>query len=226
LSEPQEMRYGVASLNAPYTPRDVQSLDDELTSPYPDQKFSMLESSKSAQMIDHAQMKFEMNVINSKPETWKGQERWQGRFNEEARVVNMLHAFDFMEKLEDVGVSAKVEWSPGARLWLNDRGRVGRIGITARYWSREKREFCQEVVTSLHYPGPSPEYSVMRFSRYNVPTREKYRGWRTALLVLIHLEIVTERQAELAFGPATGPASEFYLQQLYEFRQEHMGVKQ
>ena len=83
----------------------------------------------------------------------------------------------------------------------------------------------EKTVTSLQYPY-SQEWSVMRFDQYNVPKKEKYRGWRTALLVLILADVITEKEAHRAFGAGRGPASEFYQMQLQTHRNVRMGLTQ
>jgi len=52
-----------------------------------------------------------------------------------------------------------------------------------------------------------------------VPTFEKYRGWRTAVLRLIQEGLVTEEEVDRAFGPvAQNEASKLYMEQIEEFR--------
>jgi hypothetical protein len=75
-----------------------------------------------------------------------------------------------------------------------------------------------QYITYLQYPK-GPEWSLMRFDEFNVPTSERYRGWRTALLRLIEEEVVTEEEVNRAFDePVVNEASELYFQQLIEFR--------
>lgn len=66
--------------------------------------------------------------------------------------------------------------------------------------------------------GLMPEYSILRFDDYGVPTNERRRGWRTCLLQLIIKGILTERQANEIFGEASGPASGRFLSTLYAYR--------
>lgn len=165
---------------------------------------------------------------------WQGQQRWQGRENEEMRMVRIMHPHTFIEKLQRAGIKALVhdpfEWfreqnidpqfwpRPEARLWLNSFVKLGRVGVTAVIKGQPT------TVTTLQYPY-GPEYSIMRFDQYNVPTNEKYRGWRTALLSLILRGVLTEEEAEKAFGPALGPASEFYREQLFHHRSIRYGLR-
>lgn len=169
---------------------------------------------------------------------WKGQERWQGRENIERRVVNIMHPHDVMRKLQRAGVDARIEApvyyvtmaddktgrpvqvkKPRAvgRIWLGDEAVQGRIGIFG--WVKGQ----VKLLTSLQYPC-GPEWSLMYFNEWNVPTTEQYRGWRTALLQLILKDIITEEEVNRAFGPVVlNPASELYRQQLQSHRARRRG---
>ena len=63
----------------------------------------------------------------------------------------------------------------------------------------------------------------MRFNEHGIATKEKYRGWRTALLVLIAAEILTEAEVDRAFGPPLGEAGAWYRQMLQSYRQIKLG---
>jgi hypothetical protein len=178
---------------------------------------------------------------------WKGQERWQGRENIERRVVNIMHPHDVMRKLQRAGVDARIEApvyyvtmpddktgkpvlvkKPRAvgRIWLGDEAVQGRIGIFG--WVNDARTETRRVklLTSLQYPC-GPEWSVMNFNEWDVPTSERYRGWRTALLQMILKDIITEEEVDRAFGPVVlNPASELYRQQLQSHRAIRRGLAQ
>lgn len=62
------------------------------------------------------------------------------------------------------------------------------------------------------------EYEVMRFDDKNVPLDSKYRGWRTCLLQMRMKGMLTEKQINKAFGPASGPASERYNSTMHSLR--------
>jgi hypothetical protein len=62
------------------------------------------------------------------------------------------------------------------------------------------------------------EYSVIRVDNHGLPTNEKYRGWRTVLLRAIQKDCLTEEEVDRVFGPATGPASRRYREQLFCWR--------
>ena len=59
----------------------------------------------------------------------------------------------------------------------------------------------------------------MRFDEFDVPTSERYRGWRTALLRLIQEGVLSEAEVDRAFGPvAMGDVSLLYREQLEDYR--------
>ena len=195
---------------------------------------------------------YEANCAKAKDEQLPGQERWEGREAEESRMVNILHPSQVMRKLRLAGVDAREQEHPNARLWLNDWTRGGMVGVNAWVAPQEMDEegylyelstattqrvkdivtdnwmACREgrkvrrTITSLQEPY-GPEYSIMRFSERGVATKEKFRGWRTAMLVLIVAEVLTEAEVERAFGPALGPAGAWYRAQLQIWRQIKIG---
>jgi hypothetical protein len=172
------------------------------------------------QNVEEMLLQFETNYCDerTRQQRWPGQERWMGKDAEAMRLVKILHPYEFLRRLRSAGVDARAEEHRNARIWLNDWSRVGRIGVNARIAGEVK------TVSSLQYPY-GPEYSLMRFNHYDVPTEERYRGWRTVLLALIVTGVVTEKEAEEAFGPAVGPASEFYREQLQVSRRIKMGLQ-
>jgi hypothetical protein len=62
------------------------------------------------------------------------------------------------------------------------------------------------------------EWMMMGFDEFGVPTSAKYVGWRTALLTMIRQRVITEEEAHRGFPLGTGPAADWYLQQLYMLR--------
>jgi hypothetical protein len=212
-----------AAINKPET-----SYDEELDSPlYHDKKIvaDMLEMRRntirsSNQNIEEALRQYELsyNHEGTRRQRWAGQKRWMGKENEEMRLVRIMHPYKFLERLRRAGVDARPEEHKHARIWLNPWSKVGRIGVNARIFGEVR------TMTTLQYPY-GPEYTIMAFNQYDVPTEERYRGWRTALLVLIVAEVITEEEALKAFGPAIGPASEFYHEQLHINRRVKMGLQ-
>lgn len=189
--------------------------------------------------IEKAEMLHEMNAQSRAGFKWGGQARWQGRENEEMRLVNIMSPKRFIEKLQAAGISAAIEptiateldWNPNTyaieprqverseALICLGRGVVrGIVGLYA--WVDGKYTY----VNKLQVPC-GPEWTLMRFDEYDVPTNERFHGWRTAVLALIQRRVITEQQAEKAFGKVVeNEASSFYREQLQQFRREQIGV--
>ena len=85
----------------------------------------------------------------------------------------------------------------------------------------EFKDFAQ--VATLQWPCSS-EWMVMNFDEFGVPTTAMYLGWRTALLCMIRLGVITEKEAHKAFPLGTGPAGEWYRQQLFEWRHHRVDM--
>jgi hypothetical protein len=221
------------------------SFDEEL--PTPDIEMVYDDSADNRQTIEAEQEMYEENYRAAHDRRWKGQERWMGRENKEARLVNILHPHEFIRKLQAAGVEASIEpavkfvWAvddktgltvptpkarSNARLWLHDEvvyrkgtseTSAGLIGISA--WITENCRRVPRCITSLQWDC-GPEWSLMYFGEFDVPIRERYRGWRTALLALITHDVLTEDEAERAFGPVPeNSASELYRETLQGYRQ-------
>jgi hypothetical protein len=202
-------------------------------------------SKSHSRHVEDALMEYERNYVSRRQFQWEGQRRWIGRENEEMRLVRIVHPYHFIARLNRGGVRAEIKndysdryAARGIRIWLNpfigmvkyknvetdDVRKVssGLIGVNA--WINDAAHGAiPKTITSLQYPY-GPEYSIMRFDEYNVPTKEKYRGWRTALLSLILAGVLTEAEADACFGKASGVASEFYREQLFAFRSHNIGL--
>lgn len=204
------------------------SMDDELDNPliHDPEIAKQLEDmaqrfvKPTDQNVERALAEYEKSYHHegTRRQRWAGQKRWMGKEAEEMRLVQILHPYTFLRRLRRAGVDARAEEHKNARLWLNAGTVLGRIGINAHV------EGAPRFITTIQYPY-APEYSVMRFNQYDVPQEEKFRGWRTTLLCLIVAGLITEKEAERAFGPAVGPASEFYRQQLQINRRVRMGLQ-
>jgi hypothetical protein len=225
--------------------RVTTTYDEEL--PTPDVEIRYDDRPTSQQTIEAEQEMYEENYRASHARRWKGQQRWMGKENEEMRLVNILHPHAVIRKLQDAGVDASIEpavlkvWTVDdktglltlqnktrsrARLWLHEdvvylkgtsETHAGRIGISA--WVMQDGERVVKCLTSLQWDC-GPEWSLMYFDAMDVPIRERYRGWRTALLALIINDVLTEDEVERAFGPVTAnEAGELYLESLKAYRQ-------
>lgn len=185
------------------------------------------EAKNAQEMLEKTQMLYEINERAAKANQWDGQGRWIGTEAEEMRIGLILTPFQFLERLERV--------IGEGRVWLNRYAVNKRVALLApnRKETRtvlmasemappKKGEPLQ--VGTLQYPCGT-EWMVMRFDQYGVPTTAKYLGWRTALLSLIQLEVITEKEAHKAFPLGTGPAASWYKQQLFILRAQRGTVQ-
>jgi hypothetical protein len=226
--------------------------DQEL--PTPDMEIRYDDRPSTQETIEAEQELFEENYRSAHARRWQGQTRWMGRFNEEARLVNIMTPGAVMRKLQAAGVNASdtpaVRWvyavddktgilvpTPkpisAARLWLHEdvvymkgtsETHAGRIGVSAWVWDESAGKRIPRCLTSLQYDC-GPEWSLMWFDEMDVPTRERYRGWRTALLALITNDVLTEAEVLEAFGPVhDSTASELYLETLKAHRERKNGL--
>lgn len=224
--------------------QSTKTFDEEL--PTPDVEIKYDDREGTSQTIEAERELFEENYRNAYMRRWKGQQRWQGRENLAMRIVNILHPHAWIEKLRRAGIDAAsepaVRWifAPdektgvllpqpkalsNARIWLSDHvfymkgtadNNAGRIGVHA--WVKDGEKKTPKCVTSLQWDC-GPEWSVMRFDQFDVPTNERYRGWRTALLALITHDVLTEDEVDRAFGPVVeNEASELYRETLQTYR--------
>jgi hypothetical protein len=222
--------------------RSELSYDEELPTPVVTDPLPYTDDS-SAELMDTEQKMFEENYRARASQRWKGQQRWMGKENEAIRLVNILHPHAIFRKLQEVGVNCSIEpavlkvWDidaksglavpvertrSNARFWLHDVVIRECVGISAWVW-REGVRVCS-YVTYMQIPGP--EWSLMFFDQFDVPIRERYRGWRTALLRLMQEEVLTEEEVNLAVGePVVNEASELYFEQLAELRKKRKGIR-
>lgn len=239
------------------------SLDSEFDAPaHHDPLLQILEHRALVQRAEHAASawveenleQWELNCLAARKQRTEGQERWQGKENEEMRLVRIMHPHKIFELLRRAGVDARLEEHRNARIWLNEWSAKGLVGInawvkpqemdelgyleqlrdartqeqkdllTANFMAAREGRLVRKTITSLQYPY-GPEWSIMRFNEYDVATKEKYRGWRTAMLTLIVADVLREEEVDCAFGPAIGPAAEFYRRQCQVWRQIRVGSR-
>lgn len=72
-------------------------------------------------------------------------------------------------------------------------------------------------VGTLQWPLGT-EWMIMNFDEYGVPTTAKFLGWRTALLTMVRTRTISEREANEAFPVGSGPAADWYLEQIQQMR--------
>ena len=117
------------------------------------------------------------------------------------RPGRIMHHAEFIRRLKAI--------SPGA--FLNDFSGAGRVGVNVM------ADGVPTYVTTVQF-GFGPEYSTIREDDHGLPTKERYRGWRTALLHLIMAGYVKEEDANREFGEATGSQSVSYNETLWQWR--------
>jgi len=174
---------------------------------------------------------------------WGQQHRFKGQENEEMRTVNILSPNQIIRRLRSAGVDARLDageyWVDGidhttgeaikerrerceGRLWLHDFVNQGRLGISA--WVIENGVRVRQCVTHLQHPW-SQEWSLLHFNEYDVPSGERRRGWRTAMLELILKGVLTEDEVNRAFGPVPlNGVSQLYRERLFYHRRKNMGM--
>jgi hypothetical protein len=72
-------------------------------------------------------------------------------------------------------------------------------------------------VGTLQWPAGT-EWMIMAFTEYGAVYQARFLGWRTALLTMIRSRAITEREAHQAFPVGSGPAGNWYLNQLKMLR--------
>lgn len=185
------------------------------------------EAKNSQEYAEKAQMLHEMNARAAQANMWDGQGRWIGADNEAMRIVNVMQPIDFLKRLEKFIGEGRVFLNRFAvykrvALLCRDPEVKARIIIPGAPQPGANDDICQ--VGTLQYPC-GPEWMVMRFDDYGIPTVPKYLGWRTALLSMIKLHVITEKEAHKAFPLSPGPASAWYREQLFELRKREGSVQ-
>ena len=191
--------------------------------------------------LEKTAMLFELNAKSRLGQHWEGEERWQGKDNEEMRKGLVLKPIDFYSRLMRV-IGAGMDWTlrdyivNGKRVSTVGNGRVllgrqaTRIGEQGAYRVPLLAVMRKSIslsfagdpdepvyLCSLQYPLAA-EWMVMRFDEFGVPTSAKHLGWRTALLTMIRLQVITPKEAEKAFPLGTSSASSWYREQLYDWQ--------
>ena len=122
-----------------------------------------------------------------------------------ARIGRVMHSSTVVRLLQKAGVNC----------WTRTHPQAGKVTLVV-----QRGELPAEVGAWMQI-GFMPELTVMRFDDHNVPTTEKFRGWRTVTLQLILKGIITEQKADEVFGkPSTTPAFHRYNSTLQAFRNQ------
>lgn len=149
--------------------------------------------------IEQATAEHEINTFSVKGYQFENQEEL---LDAKARLVNFIHAREFISRLRNAGVKA----------FYNYAGRPGELGLSVAK-NGELKYVC--FVQSPYMP----EWSLLRVDDYGIPVNEKARGWRTVLMRLIAAGMMTEKQAHDEFGrPYDNAVSRRYREQLWNLR--------
>lgn len=174
------------------------------------------------EVLEKTQMLHEMNERAQQCNKWDGQGRWMGKDSEDMRVVNIMTPMHFLQKLEAVIGEKRVFLNRFAvakrvALLVPDKGEKSRVIIPGQPAPRHTiaDDFLQ--VGTLQFPC-GPEWMVPRFDEYGIITTAKYLGWRTALLSMIDLGVISEKEAHKAFPLVQNEASAWYREQLFMIR--------
>jgi hypothetical protein len=229
-------------------PRSTQTYDQEMRAQQSYARPPEFRPDEEVRDLDELTcMRFEDNYAAAEAQRIPDQDRFMGVENQRRRFVNFMHPHKFFRQLRRAGVDARVE-SPHfyvwviddetgkliqrrrertiGRLWLHDDVVQDRVGISAWVWNQQTKVRERRHVTWMQWPY-GPEWSLLTFDQYDVPTGERWRGWRTALLHLILADVITEREASKAFGPVQmSDISIFYRQQLFQHRKRRAGLIQ
>jgi hypothetical protein len=111
-------------------------------------------------------------------------------------------------------VSKRNPWDKSGRVALVTMG-PGAVKVLIPGQQDSKQDEPQQIAT-LQWPAGT-EWMIMNFDEFGVPTTQKYIGWRTALLTLIRSGVITEQEAHKAFPVGSGPAANWYRQQVFEW---------
>lgn len=179
------------------------------------------EAKNPQEVLEKTQMLYELNEAASATNKWNGQERWQGKEAEEMRIGQIFNPLEFMQRLKKV--------IGNTRVFLNQFAVLNRVALLVKDDAPapliimpgmpEPRKDGMVQVGTLQWPC-STEWMIMRFDEYGVPTTAKYLGWRTALLSMIQLGVITEKEAHKAFPLSLGPAGNWYREQLQVIRSQ------
>jgi hypothetical protein len=146
---------------------------------------------------------FEENVNAVREYRWREQAEL-AHFN--SRFVNIMHQSEFLRKLNLVGELADFRAS------YNDFAMRGLRGLNIAKRDGSRKKYSGVAIQE----GWMPEFSLMYFDEHFVPTKERFRGWRTVLLRLIDAGFANEEQMHSIFGkPTDGIGSRRYREELF-----------
>lgn len=161
----------------------------------------------STETLEEAERLKEENVAAVR---WYRFDQQEELRDEHMRVVNIISVFELWRRLRAVGVHVRYMTNP------DTLKRSGMIALDCMMRTAAGVEW--KYICGVQFPM-MPEYSVLRFDEHELPTTEKYRGWRTVLIRLVHKGCLTEGQALDGFGrESSGPVGRRWRQSLFALR--------
>lgn len=165
-------------------------------------------SSPRLSTSEHTARLKELNYSShaTKRQRWANQEDYE---NDVARIGTPLHHSDLLRKLRKLVRS----------LYIMDGRIIGDLAVFQTFPCPQPDLDGRDFKYLFYIPtGLMPEFSQYEFDERDVPIRESKRGWRTVLLRLIKLGLMSEERCDREFGSARGEASIVWYRQLYAFR--------
>jgi len=120
-----------------------------------------------------------------------------------ARGGRTLHMLDFVRKLNTLS---------RRRFFLNDWSGGGFRGLNVVLGSG------RPTYLGAVQNGAMPEWSIIGEDNHGLRRREKKRGWRTVLTMMLDQKLITEKEALKLFGWPSGQSGQVYRLQLWEAR--------
>lgn len=124
-----------------------------------------------------------------------------------SRRVNIKSTRDIIQTLRHNDVK-------NVRCFTVDNGLAGTVAL----WAARPNSQQMTYICYIQIPFMC-EWSVLRLDRRQLPSGERYRGWRTMVSQLVVKGILTEQEAHEIFGhPIDGPVSRRYRRTMFYFR--------
>jgi hypothetical protein len=137
---------------------------------------------------------------------WENQEDYE---NTVARLGTPMHHSDLLYKIRRLVPN----------LYITEGRIIGDLAVFQTYPCPQPDLEGRDFRYLFYIPtGVLPEFSQYEFDERDVPIRESKRGWRTVLLRLIKMGLLSEEACDREFGRAQGIASTVWYRQLYQFR--------
>ena len=174
------------------------------------------ESEPELSMAEQTARLREMNNSSAavQAQRWEKQEEYR---NERDRWGRVMASSDFLRVLKRLVPS----------LYMMD-GRVENDVAVFEVSDRPRDDWGGKAFRYLWYVpgGMLPEFSLYEFDEVrDIPIREKQRGWRTPLLMLIESGLLTESDCKAVFGEPSPGGRSVWERKMYAFRNRSMAAQ-